>query len=238
MLSFTAVREQLDISQPVLTRLIRDGLPYTLNGRVKQFDEQAVARWLVDTGRATVDEPAERISSVAVTRAECGRHFGVSVRAVAEWLLEDDFPGRAGRPGRQNGYFPLDEIEAWLRDRDATRDGGPESAVLPSQLRSKLLAVKIRREERRDSIEAGDLAPLSITIELVGRTIHIAKRLLETIPDEAAKMLPSTMPSDTKIAIIQQWRRRVYEVEDAIAEAILGDVDDCSDPENPPQNER
>ena len=66
MLTFTQLREQLGLSQPALTKLIRDGLPHTLDGRTKLFDDQAVARWLLETGRATVEGQEDR-SKIART---------------------------------------------------------------------------------------------------------------------------------------------------------------------------
>lgn len=230
MLTFTQLREQLGLSQPALTKLIRDGLPHTLDGRTKLFEDQAVARWLLETGRATV-EGQEDQSKIARTRRECADHFGVHLRTVADWLEDPTFPGRSGTRGMRDGFFPLEAIAEWMAKRDACRNGGPQ--VEGSELRDQLLAAKIKRETvrtARDELsleeEQGRLATIESMAELVTRQINTAKTLLEALPDEAAKALPETIDPAMRAAVILRWRERVYETERMISEAIAGDTDE------------
>jgi len=193
-----------------------------VEGRRKIFDEQEVARWLVDNGKATLDGETDG-QRVARTRKECASHFGVHLRTLADWLEEPSFPGRAGTRGRRDGYFPLDEIADWIEQRDAGRNGGPRVDL--SEKRGRLLEIKISREGRKDQEEAGALAPIGDMVEIVQRLTHTAKRMLESVPEEAAKELPAKMPGDKKAAIVRRWRRRIEEIERAISEAIAGDQD-------------
>lgn len=229
MLTFTQLREQLGLSQPALTKLIRDGLPYSLEGRTKVFDDQAVARWLVETKRAVV-EGQEDASKIARTRRECAEHFGVHLRTVADWLEDATFPGRSGNRGLRDGYFPLEEIAEWMATRGACRNGGPQNDG--SELRDQLLAVKIRRESLRtdrDELglkeELGRLTSIESVVEVVTRQIHTAKTLLEALPDEAARSLPDSLDAQVRAAIIRRWRERVFEAERVLSEAAACDVD-------------
>lgn len=233
MLTFTALRERLGISQPALTKLVHDGLPHALEGRTKVFDERAVARWLLETGRATV-EGQEEAGKIARTRRECADHFGVHVRTVAEWLEDPTFPGRSGTRGMRDGEFPLAEIADWMAKRDALRNGGPQNDG--SELRDQLLATRIERETvrtARDRLsleeEQGRLTTIDAMVELVTRQIHIAKTLLEALPDEAAKCLPETLAAAVRADVVRRWRERIYEAERVLSETIAGDEDVTDD---------
>jgi phage terminase Nu1 subunit (DNA packaging protein) len=235
MLSFTQLREQLQLSQPALTKLIRDGLPHQVDGRTKVFDSQAVAQWLVKTGRAVV-EGQEDASKIARTRRECADHFGVHLRTVADWLEDPTFPGKSGTRGLRDGYFPLEEIADWQAKRDALRAGGPQTDGC--ELRDQLLAVRIRRENvrtERDELsleeEQGRLTTIDAMMELVTRQINIAKTLLEALPDEAAKSMPETIDASVRAAVVRRWRDRIYEAERVLSETIAGDTDDTDENE-------
>lgn len=229
MLTFTELREALGISQPALTKLIQDGLPHSLEGRAKVFDDQAVAQWLVKTGRAVVEGQGE-VGKIARTRRECADHFGVHLRTVADWLEDPTFPGRSGTRGLRDGYFPLTEIADWMAKRDALRNGGPQNDG--SELRDQLLAARIRRETvrtARDELsleeEQGRLTTIDAMLELVTRQINIAKTLLEALPDEAAKCLPETIDAAVRAAVVRRWRERIYEAERVLSETVAGDTD-------------
>lgn len=222
MITSTQLREKLGITQPALTQLVRDGLPCHEQGRKKLFDPAEVAQWLVDNERAVIQEEP-RAQAVARTRQECAEHFGVHLRTLATWLEDETFPGRAGTRGRRDGYFPLDEILTWIRERDATRVGGPRLEL--DKRRGELMDIKIRRETRIERKEAGELAPIADMVELVQRLTNAAKQILESIPDEAAKDLPEDLGDDVKARIVRRWRKRISEVERVISEAIAGDSD-------------
>lgn len=233
MLTFTQLRAALGLSQPALTKLIRDGLPYTLDGRTKVFDDRAVSRWLIETGRAVV-EGQEDAGKIARTRRECADHFAVNVRTVAEWLEDPTFPGKSGTRGLRDGCFPLGEIADWMAKRDALRNGGPQNDG--AELRDQLLAARIKRETvrtARDELsleeEQGRLTTIDAMLELVTRQINIAKTLLEALPDEAAKALPETLEPAVRASVVRRWRERVYEAERVLSETIAGDTDTDTD---------
>lgn len=229
MITFTQLREQLGITQRALSNLIRDGLPCLAEGRRKVFEEEDVARWLLANNRAVLkeEEATKESPRVARTRKECAEHFHVHLRTVADWLEEPGFPGRAGTRGRRDGHFPLDEIAAWIETRDALRNGGPRLDT--PGLRDEMLSIKIQRERHRLAEEEGRLARIEDMVELVERLTNTAKRLLESLPDEAAKDLPEDLPAHTKTAVIKRLRRRIFDIERVVSEAIAGDTDDTED---------
>jgi phage terminase Nu1 subunit (DNA packaging protein) len=119
--------EQLSIDRRQLAAWIRGGLPWSGSKRRKQFDADAVARWLIDTGNAEplnaplLDEEQQILRTVG----QVAQHFNVSHNAVWKWL-NLGCPGRPGSRGKQEGFFSVPEIEAWL---DARRMTGPEDDI-------------------------------------------------------------------------------------------------------------
>lgn len=229
MLTFTQLREQLGLSQPALSKLIRDGLPHSIDGRAKVFDDQAVARWLIETRRAVV-EGQEDADKILRTRRECADHFGVHLRTVADWLEDPTVPGRSGTRGLRDGYFPLEEIAQWVAKREALR-GVAETAG--SELRDQLLhatirqkLVRIERDELGLKEELGRLTSIESVVELVTRQIHTAKTLLEALPDEAARSLPESLDPEVRAAVVRRWRERVFETERVLSETVAGDTDE------------
>lgn len=228
MLTFTQLREQLGLSQPALTKLINDGLPHTLDGRVKVFEGGEVARWLVDTGRAikAVADGDNAVSKIARTRRECADHFGVHLRTVADWLEDSSFPGRSGTRGHRDGHFPLEEIDKWLRSRDAVRSGGPDVA----NARDELYALRLERGRYEFEQYKQNLVTLDAVKSENEKLINTAKKILESMPEKAAAAIPEDMPADVRANLIERWRDCVYEIERTLSEAIAlatGDDNDC-----------
>ena len=235
MLTFTQLREQLGLSQPALTKLIREGMPHEIDGRAKVFDDPTVAKWLVDNGHAIVEGQTEA-PRIARTRRECADHFGVHIRTVADWLEDPTFPGRSGTRGLRDGMFPLEEIADWMAKRDACRNGGPQNDG--SELRDQLLAVRIRRgsvQARREELslekDEGRLTTIDAMLELVTRQINTTKTQLESLPDAAAKVLPETIEPAVRSAVVRRWRDLIYEAERALSETLAGDTDQTTDEE-------
>lgn len=228
MITFTELRKRLGITQHTLTGLVREGLPHQADGKRKLFDEEQVAEWLIENDRAIVEgnghDSGNGASRVARTRKGCADHFQVNVRTVSDWMDDETFPARAATPGQRNGYYPLDEIREWIQKRDATRPFGPQV-----DLRDDLLAIRVERERRRNLQEAGELAPIEDMVELVQRLTNVAKRLLESLPDESAKDLPVSLPEETRAAIKRKWQQRIEEIERVISEAIAGDADEADE---------
>jgi hypothetical protein len=227
MVTFTELRTRLGITQPVLSKLVRDGLPHAVEGKRKLFDEAAVAEWLIANGLAEEDRTSAT-GLVATTRDEVAKYYGVHVRTVAEWQTDPTFPGRPGTRNLRDGCYPLDAITRWLQERDAERLSGPQLGV-SGGLRDELLSVKLSRERRRDAQEANQLAPIGEVAELLKRQISIAKRLLESLPDKLANMLPADTPAETRGRFIQRAREEIYEAERVIAETLQGDTDEHDD---------
>lgn len=218
MITFTKLREQLEVSQPVLSRLVRDGMPHVSAGKRKLFDEAAVAEWLVENGLATVVEsPGSGL--VATTRDDVAKHFGVHVRTVAEWQTDETFPGRPGTRNLRDGCYPLDAIRDWLAKRDALRDGGPQVTTA----REEFYALKLERSRYEFEEYKGSLTTVEEVKLEHERQIHVVKKILESMPDKAAKALPASTPASVRAKIVKRWKACVFEVERTLAEAIASD---------------
>jgi hypothetical protein len=129
MLTAGELRKRFGFSADKLDRLIKQGLPVKGKGAKRQFDARKVAAWLKaqpkterrkDGETAKTKPPAPQRSSpeqspaiTAATIAEAAGHLKVAPRTLAGWLTDPSFPGKAGSPGKADGYFPIAEIQRW-----------------------------------------------------------------------------------------------------------------------------
>lgn len=219
-LTSTALRTQLGITQPALTRLIHEGLPYVAKGRTKMFDARAVTKWLLDTGRATLEgqpDPAK----IARTRRECADYFGVSTRCVSKWLEDPTFPGRSGTRGMRDGHFPLPAIIDWMQARDAT---GP---------RSELLKARIRRMDVQNAIaqhklaeRKSSLAPRDELVQAVRALMRQAVPILDQLMCDLLADAPADLSAADRRSLRSVLRGRITEAKKILGEAVAGDGDD------------
>ena len=151
------------------------------------------------------------------TRAECAQFFGVHVRTVASWLLEPDFPGRAGDKGEQNGYFPASRISQWMQARARS------SAAVPNPTRQKLEEVKLAQAEHKLLVERGQLVPLEVVAAEVQRAHSIAINRLLALPDKLVELLPADTDERLRHSYYEAARDEVRAVLHVIGRAIRGE---------------
>jgi len=218
---------KLGIDARQLGRFVKDGLPHTGRGRKRRFDPGAVAAWLQQTGRA---QPAPLPSQIATTKAEAAVLCGVSLRVMGDWLCDPTFPGKAGSPGRQDGYFPIAEIRAW---RSATRGGDHRSDAAATE---QIAAARLRRlvlEAERDHFELerdiGNILDFEETARLQERSIATAQTQLDQIVERALARLPGKTPRRIRRIVRQSIQEGIRAACDALAEAIAGDRDEAED---------
>ncbi len=220
LITFTQLANRLGITRPALSRFVRDGLPYEMQGRRKMFAERAVSAWLVEHGLA--DPGRSDAGAVAVTRAECAQHFGVSQRAVGYWLNEPDFPGRSGSPGRRDGHFPLDEIATWL-DRRAASCGGRCTAS--PELQAELLQVKVMRARRQLAEDAQRLAPITDVQAVIASIVARSCEILDSLPARCRAGLAELLDQTPCDRVVARIRHDVPETQGILRDTLAGDRD-------------
>lgn len=218
---------KLGIDARRLGQFVKDGLPCAGRGRKRTFVPAAVAAWLQTTGRA---QPAPVPSQVVTTRGEAALLLDVNLRTLATWLNDPSFPGKAGSPGRQDGYFPISEIRAW---RSAMHGGDHRSDAAATE---QIAAARLRRlqlEAERDHFELerdiGSILDFEATARLQERAIAIAQTQLDQIVERAIARLPAKTPRRIRRIVRQAIQQGVTSACDALAEAIAGDADEAED---------
>jgi hypothetical protein len=188
------IRGRLEISQRQLVRWMKAGLPYKGPQRRATFDGQAVAAWLVDQGHATRTAspapPPPTAGPVVRTAAEAAVALGVHRRTLAEWCKDPTFPGRSSSPGRRDGNFPLEMINAW---RAGQATGSAEPGI--DSPRTRLVSLRADQVELALARERGQMAPLDGVLRLFERHVSGAQRILEDLPDRLGKILPNKRPT-------------------------------------------
>jgi len=236
MLTFRELQKELGITQRLLTRLIGEGLPFTLEKRSKRFDREAVDQWLVANGYAEVETPerAERAhGQVVQTYQQLAEALAMTgrdpVRQLARWAALPGFPGKPGTQGRRDGYFPVDQIRLWI----AARTGETHDAEL-TELRLERERLRLEREIRDELLAAERLADVDEVARHNARCVANAKAVLEPMADAVVGILPAKAPA------AKQWPQVLREVhgavqrllDDAYAEIeglIEGDTDEVED---------
>lgn len=223
MLTFTELRELLGITQPQLTKWITAGMPHELDGRRKLFDEEAVAAWLIENGHAeeVAEESAQSVGQICTTRREAAAALGVSLRYFSEWLNEPGFPGFSGSPGRQDGYFPISEIEAWRANHPkfGQTGSGNDSRDRINVARAKKLELEYERE-----LES--LISVDVVERFIVRTLSAAKAILETLDEEVIALMPESIDAKTRTKIRRKVGDKVDQIQSTLAELIEGDEDE------------
>lgn len=231
MLTFDELCARLGIPRAQLTALVRKGLPHQVEKRKKIFDPHQVRAWLIEQGLATIDAPAPSASDqrIARTRGEVARELGVSVRTVAEWLLDPSFPGKPGPPGRRDGHFPLEAIADWWAKKQGSAPLG--GALAGESPRERLLRLRADQEEIELAKLRGDVVQVIEVERLLRRTIATAKSILAPLSDELLQDLPAGIGDDVREQLRERSRRRLEEAFTAIADSLAGDDDPTTDTE-------
>lgn len=196
------------------------GLPSRRDGRRTAFDPAEVSEWFLDRGEpqlALKVYPGE----VAQTRGDAARSLEVSTRTIAEWLNTPGFPGRAGSPGKQDGWFPIDAIRQW-RDQSANPNVGAEK----SPWRDVYWEAKAKQEVLDLEERMGRLVDAEEVQRFLLRVVNSAKAVLDPMPDKVLASLPAGTKRKTKISIRKKVERDLHQAYEALAELITGDRDE------------
>lgn len=225
MLTANQLCEQLGITTERLKRWVNEGLPYITNGRGKPrtFDGEAVAVWLVSNGKAkpaAPEKPAEMPSQVCTTRHAAAQALGVNARTLANWLTDPTFPGKAGSPGRQDGYFPLVEIEAWRQERFGVESKNGEGGELTA-LRARKLQLEIDQMHVSFEKECGTILDAHDVAAWLERHISTAKTILDSMPDKIEAKLPQGITPKIRAKIRAAIEQTIAEACESIAAASM-----------------
>lgn len=216
----TELRKLAGATTAKWAKWLKAGLPVQRNGRVQTFDVPAVAAWLAACGEiaaATAVYPGQ----VATTRDAAAQALGVDTRTLASWMKLDGFPGRAGRPGKGGGWFPIESIEAW---RQANVQPKPEAE---GNAGHKLYWSFKGKEKQLDWEERLGHILLADDVErFMVRTINTAKAVLEPLPDKIVAMLPAKTPPAVRTEIRKRVAADLRGALDVLAELLAGDAED------------
>jgi hypothetical protein len=128
----TELCDTLRIEQQQLEELCGRGLPFHHDGESRIFEPNAVRRWLIEEGIATV--------AIVQTAAEVAKYFDVNRSTPAKWFS-------SGCPGSP-GAYDLVAISQW---RSAQRKPPAESPLDDEeQLRFDMMLLEMQREEERE----------------------------------------------------------------------------------------
>jgi phage terminase Nu1 subunit (DNA packaging protein) len=202
------LRDKLQIDRKRLDELVRLGMPARGKGASRTFDSREVADWLVANGYASPPPPRSRMLR---TMGQVASHFGVSERAVALWL-QQGMPGKPGPRGKQDGYFPIEEISSWLAARKLNGAGSAE--------RERLIKIKRKREELKLGEESGSLLPVETVGRAFLRAIHEARAQLDQLPAAIIKLLPREITGETRDRIRRKIRHSLDHAYGTLADAL------------------
>lgn len=243
------LQARLGINAQQLKAWCDEGLPHTRRGNAKngprEFDPAAVREWLIATGKArdegrgardeasnqTSSQPtAETIPTVAVTRDEAARLLGVDLRTLARYLKEADFPGRAGSPGRKDGYFPIEAIRAWMLERGFGQAAGrsPVDDAL-AQRRMSRLDLQIIGEQLDIEQRLGSVCDTEEVARFLERAVATAKAILGDIPDSVDGQLSTRAGPKFRRRLRRLIEAKIADALEALAEVLIGDTDPTDD---------
>lgn len=231
MLTAQQLLKKLGITKKRLDRWRREGLPSVLEGRKRMFDPAAVAEWIQQSGKGKREHDETKggaAPAIATTRDEAAHALGVSVRTLADWLTDPTFPGKPGSPGRQDGYFPLDQIAAW-RQAKLGGDGRSRSdAGEMNELRARKLKLEIDQLQVEYEKACGTILDAEEMAAFLERHVAVVKTVLEQLADKVETRLPASVPAAVRKKIRKAVEDTVTETCNAIAEAKheAADADD------------
>lgn len=218
MLTYTDLRKSLGVSKQRLDRWLREGLPFVLEKKQKKFDPLEVRKWLI-TNKKVQQPPHSTPASpkqVATTRGEAAKLLGVTTRTFAEWITLEGFPGKSGGPGRQDGVFPIDAIQAW---RQARFGGDGRSSSDDEKLREaryRKLAIQTDREQVEFEKDLGYILDAQEMADFLARHASMTKAMLEQMADKVETRLPENLPA----AIRAKIRAAINETLDSVLHLI------------------
>lgn len=220
MMHATELRAKLGLSKRQWARLLKAGLPFTADARDKrrkQFDATAVRRWLIDHDFA-VEDAGEPIFQ---TKADCANYFRVSERQVGVWLNDPTFPGRAGHPGKRDGYFPAWQITTWRGAQTLVSGNGADDALTAKarEARARKIIVNSKLEEIKLAEKQRQVADVEAMRRLYVQTHALAKQCFRQVWPRIRELLPR-MPPEKVTQLQQSVEAECRRAEDAFREGI------------------
>lgn len=234
-LTAAELQAELAIDAKQLAAWVREGLPRTGRGKSARFDPAAVAAWLTEQGHAEPSAPAGDLpnpqppAAIATTRAEAALFLGVNLRTLAGWLTDPTFPGKAGSPGRTDGYFPLDQINAWRAARFGLDHRSTAQTDETAAVKLKKALIEIDREQYEFEKELATILDFETIARANERGIATAKAQLEQLADMVDARLPAAAGRKTRKAIRRAVLECVEAVCDTLADAAMGDTDQAGE---------
>lgn len=215
--------QQLRVDAARLARWLDDGLPHKLIDGEAIFNPDQVAAWLIEQGNATRDDDAPDTAGETIVRtiAEVANHFGVSTKAVANWLKDPHFPGQAGQRGRQNGRFPLEAIAAWREARDGTREDDVGSSARERKWNADAEIRELELAKLR-----GELIEVDVVVAEMEQAINNAKAVLSDLPDEILDELPEAVRKKLGGSLRAKIERRITQACQRLVDMVASDEDD------------
>ncbi len=215
---------KLKMTRQQLDELLRRGLPCRGKGSKRTFDAAIVREWLIANGLGDTTH-APRDPFLFRTMGQVANHFCVSVKTVTQWL-QQGMPGRPGPRGKQDGYFPLHEIKAWLTARQAQGANSPGG----TSERDRLTKVKRQREELKLGTEAGNLLPVETVGKAFLRAIHETRAQLDQLPAAIVKTLPASVTREERDRVRRKIRQALDHAYGTLADALERQADDEDQP--------
>lgn len=178
--------------------------------------------------QAEADQPR-----IATTWGELARELGMSgkdpERILQRLGTRPDFPGKPGRPGKRDGYFPVETIRAWLATVRSTVADVDDDEITAVAKRVKLL--QLEEAEAAAALRLGKLADVDEVGQYSWQVVNNAKAILGALEDEVVAILPGSVPAKVR----SQIHRKVQQLRDgALAELqrlCEGDTDETTEPD-------
>jgi len=231
ILSFTKLRSHLGINAAQLQSLVKKGLPWEGKSRKKRFNLEAVNTWLVEHGYA------EQIGTtptgfVCRTYAELARALGMRgkdpVRIIQRWATEPGWPGRPASPGKQDGFLPVSEIQAWLATRQPAT-GGIEGDDEIRELKREIARLDLEAKKQEALVVAGKMADVDEVARICLQHIAAAKAILEPLPERVVQLLPVSMSADARRQVYNEVQTLLDSAYEEIADTIEEDEEGNGD---------
>jgi phage terminase Nu1 subunit (DNA packaging protein) len=241
MLSAKEVCQRLKVHARILAGWRTEGLPCTREKGKYLYDPDAVAAWLLATGKAQRDktnspQPTPIPTSPIFTKIrEVAEFFGVNSRTVKVWLEDPSFPGRPGSSSdgtNAKGYFPTKSIADWLQQPGRkTKVKIPESLQKPDVVtvtptsRDQLVEVKTEQAKLELRKMQGKMIDAEEAQSFFNRVNSYAVTVLNTLAPRLLAELPSSIDDRAKRAVYDAALKVVKQTREMIAELIEGDRD-------------
>jgi DNA-binding transcriptional MerR regulator len=159
--------------------------------------------------------------------AEVATALGVRERTVHTWIREG-MPGRPGLPGRREGHFPLDEIEAWAATRRSPGEDDPDTSKAQAQSRRLLAQAKLAELEydrrRGQLVDADEMSRRWL------RHIFEVKAQSKQLTTRVMQRLPPAIDTPTRTRIRQEIDRSLAQMFLAMQSFLLSEADDAEQP--------